>query len=458
MVAATLAATAVSAVIGISLLDPLHLRASGARTAIETAITLSALVSAVLLWARFSHTRLLRELLLLAALATVALTDFVFSCLPALGDFAPNAYGAGPRLTCSLLVASAFVAAAFASPDRRVPSNHKVALPAAGTAIGAVAVGAMIDLLVHTGVGQGAGSAYEPLLTLSSIGTCIGLLVAGLHFAVLRRTVDEDAGLLSAACVLLACAMAQRLVLGFVPADWITPAEFLRCGAYGLLVLVALRLWGRTHVECETHALNTERSRIARDLHDGLAQDLAFIAIYADSMAKESGPAHPVAIAARRALAVSRGAIVDLEASEAPTIEAALREVAAELESRYNVEISVGLEHADAVDPDHRQRRALVRICREAAINAIRHGGARRVTVTYGSRLGELMLRVGDDGCGLDESRAKGHRGTGLGTAMMRARAQSLGGQLSVRRNDQGGTEIKVIAPVRTALREPTLS
>ena len=66
-----------------------------------------------------------------------------------------------------------------------------------------------------------------------------------------------------------------------------------------------------------------ERRRIARDLHDGLAQDLAFIAAHGDQIAREAGEEHPLAIAARRALALSRGAIADLSASDAPSARAA---------------------------------------------------------------------------------------------------------------------------------------
>ena len=50
-----------------------------------------------------------------------------------------------------------------------------------------------------------------------------------------------------------------------------------------------------------------DRKRLARDLHDGICQDLAFIAAHGARLAREEGDDHPIAVAARRALAASRG-------------------------------------------------------------------------------------------------------------------------------------------------------
>ncbi|MGZ6652150.1 MAG: histidine kinase, partial [Solirubrobacteraceae bacterium] len=85
-----------------------------------------------------------------------------------------------------------------------------------------------------------------------------------------------------------------------------------------------------------------ERQRIARDLHDGLAQDLATIALRTQRLQNGSDrPDDVLMLAARRALAISRGTIVDLSASDAPTTEAALRQVADELAARFTVLVDV---------------------------------------------------------------------------------------------------------------------
>ena len=112
-VAAALCAIAVVGFVGFvgfgaEQLWQLHASDAALRSAIETGITLSALVSAVLLLAHFRQTRLLRDLLMLAALATVALTDFVFNALPAY-HYQTGISGAGARMALTMLIAGIFL-------------------------------------------------------------------------------------------------------------------------------------------------------------------------------------------------------------------------------------------------------------------------------------------------------------------------------------------------------------
>jgi len=187
-------------------------------------------------------------------------------------------------------------------------------------------------------------------------------------------------------------------------------------------------------------AAASERRRIARDLHDGLAQDLAFIAAHGDRLANESGAEHPLAIAARRALAVSRGAIAELSAAHAPTAAQALREVARELSSRFEINVEVVAEPfaVKASDREH-----IVRIAREAIVNAARHGRARNVIVTLTPSQGRLVLRVRDDGIGIGTKAAQGAGGFGL--LSMRERAKALGGGLTATERASGGTELELV-------------
>jgi signal transduction histidine kinase len=193
--------------------------------------------------------------------------------------------------------------------------------------------------------------------------------------------------------------------------------------------------------------VSAERLRIARDLHDGLAQDLAFIAAHSERLAREFGADHPLAIAATRALAASRGQIVDLEASHASSTEAALREVAGEFSARFGVKVTVSVPAgvAPRAEPSEHERSELVRIAREAVANAIRHGGAHNVTIRLGSRRDDLLLRISDDGCGFSGSAGGKTAGTGLGLRTMRERAGHLGAHLRTRRGEGGGTEIEVV-------------
>ena len=123
-----------------------------------------------------------------------------------------------------------------------------------------------------------------------------------------------------------------------------------------------------------------DRQRLARDLHDGLCQDLAFIASHCAGFAGTDGDEHPIALAARRALAASRGTLAELSASDAPDIAQALRRVASELAIRFGIAVEV---RAQVVRLRDGEREAIVRTMREAVVNAARHGGAQQVLVTF---------------------------------------------------------------------------
>ena len=188
-------------------------------------------------------------------------------------------------------------------------------------------------------------------------------------------------------------------------------------------------------------ALKQERQRLARDLHDGLAQDLAFIAVYAQGLEPDLGDQHPLVIAARRALGASRGLMADLAARSAPTTGAALTLVADELSGRFGVRVEVVVialtGRADLGAPE---REEIVMIAREAIVNAITHGHAQQIDVTLDLERQRPLLLVSDDGGGVAPSVPQG----GFGLPTMRARAEALGGRLVMRRGAGGGTELEV--------------
>jgi signal transduction histidine kinase len=425
----------------------LHATDAALRSAIETGITLSALVSAVLLLAHFRQTRLLRDLLLLAALATVALTDFIFNALPAY-HYETGIYGAGARMALTILIAGIFVAVAFASGDREVKASRRLAAVAVPAAFYWVALGELVDLIAGPVREHGPSGAYGPLAATVSVTCCVILLISAGGFAVRHRDGDRSAGLLAAAAMCMAGAQLGKLGLGVAPPDWVTPSDALRVAGYGLLLAAAVGMYRRSQDRLARDAVSAERLRIARDLHDGLAQDLAFIAAHSERLAREFGADHPLALAATRALAASRGQIVDLEASHAASTESALREVAGEMASRYGVNVKVVVGGDVNTDRGEHERHELVRIAREAIANAARHGGARNVTVRLGSRRDDLLLRVSDDGCGFSGA-GKETAGTGLGMRTMRARARSVGGRLVARSCEGGGAEVEVVSTER---------
>jgi signal transduction histidine kinase len=430
------------------LVSPVHLNNPGARAGIETAITLSALLSAALMLGHFRHSRRRHDLLLLGALIMVSLTDFAFSALPAVTGAQPIAFGMGARLSCMVLVSIAFAAAALAR-DRELLGGGRRRVFALTTVagLGIATLSELLNRIAGPGSSGALAASYAPISVVVGMGSTGLLAIAGVAFVRRAGPQDSHAGLLAAACFLLAGANLGYLVLAQLPANSVTPGDGLRLAAYAVLLVVALRQFRETRDHAADAAINAERLRLARDLHDGLAQDLAVITTHAQRLEAVVGMEHPLTVAARSALAASRGAIVDLSASEAPTTAVALRRVGDELEARFGVEVRVKIE-ADSArvgtnDLSRGDREHVVRIAREAIVNAIRHGGARRIDVTLDCRGQDFLLRVSDDGCGISQPEVPAT--SGFGMPAMRARAESLGGQLIARQRVTGGTELDVL-------------
>jgi signal transduction histidine kinase len=429
------------------LVSPAHLENEGLRAAVETTITIFALTSTGLMFVRFRQTQRVCDLMLLGALLTVSLVDLPSSALPALVGAPATDPGMGQRLVSQVLIAIAFLAAVWAPTARPIDRFGRLVALAGLTAVSVTdVIGLMTSDVgsrenVQTSVLSTAAS--HPIAFLIQVGGGVALLLSGVAFLRQGENGERERTLLGLAALLLAGARLQLLAMPAHAADWVTPASVTRMLAYGVILLAAIRQHQGSRHEATEAALIAERERIARDLHDGIAQDLAVIAMHGDRMAAEQGPHHPLAIAARRALAASRGTIIDLAASGAPTTAAALRLVAQEMEARYGVTVDVKIDKDRATELRRGHREEVVRIAREAIVNAVKHGGARRISVELGADHSEVLLRVSDDGCGVDK--AIYSNGCGLGLPTMRTRADTVGGRLIVRRRSSGGTEVNVM-------------
>jgi signal transduction histidine kinase len=192
-------------------------------------------------------------------------------------------------------------------------------------------------------------------------------------------------------------------------------------------------------------AIAEERRRIARDLHDGLAQELAFISMQTRAVADRTGheAAVQLAEAAERALAESRHAIEALSAPSEQSLGAAVSETAERLTTRSGASLALNLDRRAEASPEIRV--ALLRIVREAVWNGIRHGSATAFEVELSAE-DSLRLRISDNGGGFDPERLNPGR-QGLGLASMRERARALGGKVGVRSQPGAGTEVEVVLP-----------
>jgi len=190
----------------------------------------------------------------------------------------------------------------------------------------------------------------------------------------------------------------------------------------------------------------TDRRRVARDVHDGLAQELAFIATHAQRLDRTGADAaivRQIQAAAQRALLEARLVIELLRASDDAPLEVLVKRAVAAFEARFRVTVDLDLDLAGATGVDAERRTAFLRILGQALANAVEHGAASRVAVSLRACDDGVSLRVDDNGCGFDASRTS----VGWGLTGMRERAELLGGRFSISSRPGLGAAVEVVLP-----------
>ena len=199
-----------------------------------------------------------------------------------------------------------------------------------------------------------------------------------------------------------------------------------------------------------------ERARLARELHDGLAQDLWLAKLRAGELAS-MGDLSPEA---RRAvketesaidngLAEARGAVFALRVSATPGqgFRSVLRQTAEDFEDRYG--IGVVFRASGPTTPIATRTEAeILRVAQEALTNIRRHADATVVQMDLRVTDGWMELHVADNGRGFDVGRG-GEDWYGL--ASMHERAALVGGSLDVRSAPGSGTTVLLRVPVTPA-------
>jgi signal transduction histidine kinase len=417
---------------------------------LATAMTCGALAAAWLMHSRFADSRRVRDLLAMAAVGTLGLVNLSDAVLPALVTGRSGASLLAVQLSGQLILGGLFAVAAFTSGSRLVTRPRPLVAMTIAASVAAAVVAALAGLLLGPLLLGRSGAALPSLQGhLVASGLCV-VAIALLGSSALRLVSRDDqgvpdaaAGVLATAAVLLAAAGLYEVVGGPTAIGTVDPMQLPSVFAFVLVLLAATRHEPRARARVAEAAALAERRRVARDLHDGLAQDLAFIAAHGPALSQELGDDHPLVIAARRALAVSRSTIAGLCDPSDVTVAQALEAVAQELREQFDVAIAVNVTAEVDVEPLAREH--VARISREAIANAVRHGGARNVSVSLTCLERAIVLRVVDDGCGLDDAATGCATPEGFGLGSMRERAAALGGYLSVHQPRYGGTELEVV-------------
>jgi signal transduction histidine kinase len=266
--------------------------------------------------------------------------------------------------------------------------------------------------------------------------------------------------------VVLVVAELQNAVWPSVYSNLVTISDMMRLVAYTVLVagaiadqrsdLRALRsaytALERMRVNDAERAALEERARLAREIHDGLAQHLWFVKLKferltgmleasAQPLAAEVGQALDAAIVeAREALVTMRTSVSE----DVPFADMLARSVDDfEAQSGLRVELSMATGLPSTLAP--RVQVELLRIVNEALTNVRKHADATLVRINAEVSEGELLVTVTDNGRGFVQEEAFDQ---GLGLRGMHERARLIGGSLQVRSELSGGTTIEIRAPI----------
>lgn len=431
-------------------------RSPSAHVALETTAALTGLVAAYLIAGRYRETGTTSDLVLAAALAILAGTNLFFGALPdAFPTSRPESFFTWARVAGSLVGAAAFAAAAF-SPTRPLRRPRRAAVVAAAAVLALLAAIAIFVAVYaeRLPIGLDPGSTPQAATWADPIGhpaILAAQLSAGLLFALaavgFTRRVATGNGLMrifAAAATLGAFARLNYFLYPSLYSEWIYTGDVFRLCFYLMLLVGVARELSRYQHTLADAALLEERRRLARDLHDGLAQELAFILGQTRALLRRmpERQLELVCTAAERALAESREAITALTTTSDEPLEDVVAETAREVTERTGAALDLDL--APGIVASVEKRQALVRVAREAVTNAVRHGGASRVTVRLAND-DRLSLRIVDNGRGFDPSAAV--RSGGFGLTSMRERAQALGGRFQIRSQEGKGTEVEVELP-----------
>jgi signal transduction histidine kinase len=417
--------------------------APGLLLVLETTMALAGLLVAVLAANRFSVDGLRTDLLLGAGFLVLSLSTGAFAIIPVLGgrSLHPSedwAATLGGILGTALVAAAPFVGGRSRSRER--------ALWDALTAAMIVLLAAWILLRAHgsqlPALTRVPGAAEPPgLASVLSIRALLDLLAVVGWGRRLARTGDDFAQWLALGFTLQLFA---ALHLVFAPprgATYVAEGEFLRLLAFGLMLVGAWRAMRAAELG---RAVAEERARVAREIHDGLAQYLFAVSTHAQ-MLEAGTPVEEVGPQLKQAAALAqqeaRFAILALSsASGTAPFDSALRRYVEFLTADGELEVDLEIDPAIRLAPD--EQIEIFRIVQEGLGNVRRHANATRAEVVIGQRpSGERFVAIEDDGEGFPLEVAT----AGQGLRNMRDRASSIEGGLSVRSTPGLGTSLEVV-------------
>ena len=274
--------------------------------------------------------------------------------------------------------------------------------------------------------------------TLAALALLNLLAVVGFGKRFYERREDLDRWLALGATLMLFASL-HYVFTPVLAAGSVSRGDFLRMLAYGVLLVGG---WRAIRFAEFGRAVAEERARVAREIHDGLAQYLFAVSTHATML--ESGAPQKETIAklkeaAHAAQQEARFAILALStaAGHAP-FDAALRRYVDFLTADGLLDVDLEIDPAVRLAPD--EQIEVFRIVQEGLANVRKHANARRAEVIIAMREGERYVSVSDDGDGFDGQSAA----AGQGLKNIRARAESIEGDATVQSRPGRGTTVEI--------------
>jgi two-component system NarL family sensor kinase len=252
-------------------------------------------------------------------------------------------------------------------------------------------------------------------------------------------------------------------VLNVVSRDWreLSADELRLLTTIGELMSIAIE---RAQLFARSVQLGAveERNRLAREIHDTLAQSLAGIMLQLETVDAllEAGQVERASAVVRKALTLTRSSmdearrsVLDMRAAplEGRTLAEALTALAEEYAREWGWTLTLDVVGAGMPLPIH-VTSGLYRIAQEALTNVARHAKAQRVTLALIVQPGEVSLSLTDDGCGFDPEQVAAHRSSAeqFGLVGLNERARLIGGTLELCSAPNEGTQLTIRVPLQS--------
>lgn len=212
------------------------------------------------------------------------------------------------------------------------------------------------------------------------------------------------------------------------------------------------------HVRSRFALVLEERVRLAREVHDTLAQGFAGIASQLDAVAMTM-PANATLARrglelarrmARHSLTEARRSVMDLRAAalQDQDLGVALESGVPLWTANSGIDLEVDV-HGRAEGLPEQVAHHVFRIAQEAVTNAVNHANASQIALKLRIDSSQLNLQIADDGCGFEPEDAFTSRNGNFGLIGMRERAERLGGQLRLETRPGKGTQLEVTVPLK---------